>query len=121
MTLIEIVVVITILALLMTAVAVNVTRVARDARRDVAVQDLRNALNMLEMYRARRGRYPTTAEGLRAVVDAQLSKKMPKDPWGTELVYTLHDGEPVIVSLGADGQVGGPGDDEDISSQTLPQ
>ncbi len=116
MTLIEIVVVITILALLMTAVAVNVMRVSSDAKRDVAAQDIRIALTALEMFKARTQRYPAN---LQQLVDAQLIKRLPKDPWRTPLIYSLDNAHPLLVSLGADFQPGGTGDAADISSASL--
>ena len=68
------------------------------------------------MYRGTHGRYPLEHEGFRALVKAKLLKQPPKDPWGHALTYALRDGEPVVISLGADGAPGGDEDAADISS-----
>ena len=119
LTLIEIIVVITIISLLMTAVGVYAMGVLTTSRRDLAKQDIRTALTALDMFRARRGRYPTTSEGFQALVQIQALKKLPKDPWGGELTYALVDGEPVVTSLGRDQKTGGLDDDADSSSREL--
>ena len=119
LTLIEIVVSITIISLMMTAVAVYAMGVRTGALDDVAQQDVRVALTALEMFKARRNRYPTAAEGFASLVELRVLKKVPKDPWGGELAYTVEDGEPVVTSLGSDHQPGGAGDAADLSSSQL--
>ncbi|MES6459362.1 type II secretion system protein GspG, partial [Cutibacterium acnes] len=73
------------------------------------------------------GRYPTTDEGLDALVKAPSGVRgwngpyvkgdIPLDPWGRPYRYTLQNGKLEIVSLGADGAPGGEGEDADIRNQ----
>lgn len=85
----------------------------------------------LDRFRLDCNYYPYTGQGLEALVNAPSSgrqcpnyspkgyiKKVPKDPWDNDFVYTCEDGANyTIVSLGADGQEGGEGDNADISSE----
>ncbi|MGI4719890.1 MAG: type II secretion system major pseudopilin GspG [Janthinobacterium lividum] len=84
----------------------------------------------LDTYRLDVGRYPTTEEGLGALMTAPpgavirwngpyLKKGVPQDPWGHPYQYRApgSKGEYEILSLGKDGQPGGAGDNADISSQ----
>jgi general secretion pathway protein G len=121
MTLIEIMVVITILGLIMAAVGVAVIPKLDEARRDTARMDIGNIHNALKLYYAKKGRFPDTSSGLRALVETQNLDKMPTDPWGHEYVYMNEKGKPVITSYGADGVAGGEGSDADISSRDLQQ
>jgi general secretion pathway protein G len=82
--------------------------------RDRARLDLRSILMAAELHRVRMGRYPTTQEGLRALVNRQMFESIPVDPWGFEYHYALQDGQPRAWSLGADGAPGGEGRDEDL-------
>ena len=83
----------------------------------------------LDTYRLDVGRYPTTEEGLNALMTAPpsagaklngpyLKKGIPPDPWGNAYQYRAPGtrGEYEIISLGKDGQPGGTGDNADISS-----
>jgi general secretion pathway protein G len=121
MTLIEIMVVITILGLIMAAVGVAVIPKLDEARRDTARMDIGSIHNALKLYYAKKGRFPDTASGLRALVETQNLEKMPTDPWGREYVYMYESGKPLITSYGADGVAGGEGSDADISSRDLQQ
>jgi general secretion pathway protein G len=84
----------------------------------------------LDLYKLEVGRYPTTEEGLRALVRAPsgatgwngpyLKKaKVPKDPWGNKYRYTSSgpDGPYELVSFGADNREGGEGENQDISNK----
>jgi general secretion pathway protein G len=84
----------------------------------------------LDTYRLDVGRYPTTEEGLAALMAAPasatakwngpyLKKGIPQDPWGHAYIYRSpgSKGEYEIVSTGKDGQPGGAGENADISSQ----
>ena len=84
MTLIEIIVVITILSLLMAAVGVAVIPQLDEAKVDRAKMDIQNIQNALKTYYAKKGNYPDTGAGLKALVDAQILEKMPVDPWDHE-------------------------------------
>jgi len=119
MTLIEIIVVITILSLLMAAVGVAVIPQLEQAKVDRAKMDIGNIQNALKTYYAKKGNYPDTGGGLKAVVDAQILEKMPTDPWDHEYVYLNEGGKPVIMSYGKDGAPGGSESDADISSKDL--
>ena len=116
LSLIEIIVYIAIVSMLLAAVSVYAVGVHRDSQRRTAWLDTRTALDALEMYRGTHGRYPPEHEGFSALVKAKLLKQAPKDPWGHPLVYALRDGEPVVISLGADGAPGGDEDNADLSS-----
>jgi general secretion pathway protein G len=119
MTLIEIMVVITILGLIAAAVGVAVIPQLNQARRDRAELDIKNIQNALKLYYTKKGNYPDTATGLRALVEMQALEALPRDPWNNEYVYLNEGGKPVIISYGADGTAGGEGNDADISSRDL--
>ncbi len=116
MTLIEIMVVITILGLMAGAVLVAVIPRLEEAKHSRAELDIKTIDSALKMYYARKGKYPDTATGLKALVDGQYLETT-KDPWGNDYVYTLEGNQPVITSYGKDGQPGGEGPDADISNR----
>jgi general secretion pathway protein G len=116
MTLIEIMVVITILGLIAAAVGVAVIPQLEQARRDRAALDIKNIQGAMKLYYTKKGKYPDTASGLNALVETQTLESMPKDPWNNDYVYINEGGKPVIISYGADGTAGGEGSDADISS-----
>jgi general secretion pathway protein G len=124
MTLIEILVVLVILGLIATAVAVNVVGQAEKARVDRAKTDVqRIASDGIEAFKVMRGRYPTTEEGLKLLIDEKFLKANSKDgklldPWNREYVY-LYPGQAHpdafdVKSYGADGQPGGDGENADL-------
>ena len=124
MTLIEILVVLVILGLIATAVAVNVVGRAAQARKDRAKTDVqRIASDGVEAFKVMRGRYPTTEEGLKLLLDEKFLKPNSpegklKDPWDREYIY-LYPGQAHpdafdVKSYGADGQPGGTDENEDI-------
>jgi general secretion pathway protein G len=119
MTLIEIMVVITILGLIAAAVGVAVIPQLNRARRDRAELDIKSIQNALKLYYTKKGNYPDTGTGLKGLVDMQALEQLPKDPWNNDYVYMNEGGKPVIISYGADGTTGGDGDDADISSKDL--
>lgn len=123
-TLIELLVVIVIIGLIATAVAVNVVGRAETARVERAKTDVqRIASDGVEAFKVMRGRYPTTEEGLKILVDEKFLKANSpdgkiKDPWQNEYIY-LYPGQAHpdafdVKSYGADGQPGGDGDKADI-------
>ena len=118
MTLIEIMVVITILGLIAAAVAVNVVGQLSDAKIKQAKTDLHTLGNCLDLYKVDKGRYPTTEEGLQAIVAAGKCKAGLKDPWGRDYVYLypgqVHPDGYDVKSYGSDGQPGGEGENADI-------
>ena len=133
-TLIEVMVVIVILAVLAALIVPKVMGRPDEARITAARQDIASILQALKLYRLDNMRYPTTEQGLQALVTqptippvAQNWKgngyleRMPKDPWGNPYQYLqpgLH-GEIDVLSLGADGVAGGEGGDADIGSWEL--
>ncbi len=118
MTLIEIMVVITILGLIAAAVAVNVMGSLSKAKHDQAVTDLHTLENCLDLYKIEKNRYPTTEEGLQALVTAGKCKAQLKDPWQNQYIYLspgqIHPDSFDVKSYGADGQPGGDGENADI-------
>jgi general secretion pathway protein G len=120
MTLIEIIVVIAIIALLTSAVAVAVIPALENAKRDRAKGiDIPAIKQALDTYYAKKGKYPDTGVGLKALVDAQVMDKVPTDPWDEPYVYLLESGKPVIITYAKDKAPGGTDNDADISSKDV--
>jgi general secretion pathway protein G len=117
MTLIEIMVVLVILGLIASAVVIAVFPQLQKARVDRTVLDIGNLENAFKLYNARRGKFPDTATGFKALVDMEIIDKMPKDAWGNDYVYVLENGRPIITSYGADGVPGGDAYNADISNR----
>ena len=117
MTLVEIIVVITILALIMGAVAVAVIPQLEQSRIDRAKLDIGNIQSALKIYYAKKGSYPDTGAGLKALVDGQMLEKIPMDPWEQPYNYLLEGNKPIISSSGPDRQSGGS---DDISNREDP-
>ena len=117
MTLIEIMVVVVILGLIAAAVSVNVMGQLGEAKIRQANTDIHTIENCLDLYKLEKGRYPTTEEGLAAVVAAGKCKSI-KDPWGNDYVYLypgqVHTDSFDIKSYGADGKPGGDKENADI-------
>ncbi len=130
MTLIEIMVVVFIIGLLVTLVAPRIIGRTDEARVTKTKADIRAIEEAANMFKLDNGFYPTTAEGLAALVqapprarkfnpDGYLSN-IPRDPWGNEYLYQS-DGHRVVIvlSLGADGVEGGEGYNADIDSRVM--
>jgi len=131
-TLVELMVVIVIIGLLATIVAINVLPSGDKARVVRAKADTSTIEGGLEMYKLQNGSYPTTAQGLEALVrppsGANSStyqpggylngSKVPMDPWGRPYNYASPGahGEADVWTFGADGKEGGEGSDADIGS-----
>ena len=113
--LIELMVVIAIIAMLATAVGVNMFGALDDANVAQAQQEISNFKTALIAYKIAFKKLPSTSEGLAALVNNPKKnfldvEKIPNDPWGNPYVYTLEGGSDFkIVSLGADGAPGGSG------------
>ena len=131
-TLIEIMVVIVILGVLAALVVPRVMNRPDEARVIAARQDIAAVMQSLKLYRLDNQRYPTTEQGLQALVTRPDSgppapnwksylDKPPVDPWGKPYQYLNPGlkGEIDVFSLGADGQQGGAGIDADIGSWDL--
>ncbi len=121
MTLLEIMVVITILGLIAAAVAVNVVGQLDEAKVKQAKTDLHTLENCLDLYKVDKGHYPSTEEGLQALVTAGKCKAQLKDPWQHDYVYLfpgqVHPDSYDVKSYGAAGQAGGDGKNADIVNQ----
>lgn len=116
MTLIEVVVTVAIVATLTAAVAIYVVPILVRSKPDVTRTSLVSVANALDLYFAKHGRYPTQAEGLEVLLRERLIKGH-ADAWGNPFVYVVKDGEPEVLSYGADGAPGGAGDAADLSSR----
>lgn len=128
-TLIELMVVLVIIGVLGALIVPNLLDRADDARRTAARTDITNLMQALKLYRLDNQRYPTTEQGLGALVTRPSSgpqpnnwkpyvEKLPNDPWGNPYQYLNPGikGEVDVMSLGADGRPGGEGNDADIGS-----
>lgn len=128
-TLLEMLVVLGIIAMLAGLVGPQVMKQLGGAKSKTAKVQIEDLSATLDMYRLDMGKYPTTEQGLQALVerpdDAKrwngpyLSKnKVPQDPWGTDYKYESpgEKGKFDLYSFGADGQEGGEGEDQDLAS-----
>ena len=128
-TLIEIMVVIVILGILASLVVPKIMSRPDDARLIAARQDISSLTQALKLYRLDNQNYPTTEQGLAALVQKPNSPpipnnwksggyvdRLPKDPWGNDFQYLNPGlkGEIDVFSLGADGAPGGEGNNADI-------
>lgn len=130
-TLIEIMVVVVIMGILAALVVPKLMGRTDDARIIAAKQDIATLMQGLKLYKLDNQRYPTTEQGLQALIARPASgpapanwksggylDKLNKDPWGNPYQYLspgVH-GEVDLFSYGADGQPGGTGNDADIGS-----
>jgi general secretion pathway protein G len=128
-TLIEMLVVVVIIGLFVGLVGVNVFKQGDKAKVVAAKAGIANLKGALGLYKLDTGTYPPTALGLAALrvkpegmpnwAGPYLDKDVPLDAWGRPYLYKYpgeHGEEPDVVSLGADGQAGGEGNDADIGS-----
>jgi len=133
-TLIELMVVIVILGILAAFVVPRITKRPEDARVTKAKIEISNLEQTFELYYLDNSSYPSTEQGLEALVKkpsagdepqnwregGYLAKsKIPKDPWGNDYVYVspgAHNQDYDLYSLGKDGQEGGEGYDADITN-----
>ncbi len=133
-TLIEVMVVIVILGVLAALIVPKVMSRPDEARITAAKQDIGSIVQALKLYKLDNMRYPSTEQGLQALVKKPTSapvpsnwkgngylEKLPKDPWGNAYQYLQPGlrGEIDVMSLGADGAAGGEGSDADIGSWEL--
>jgi len=133
-TFIEIMVVVAILAILAALVVPRIMGRTDDAKRTAAKVQIRNIEGALQLYKLDNGIYPTTEQGLRALVEKPTVgvipkkwklggylPKLPEDPWGNPFKYQSPSqrGEYEVVSLGTDGEVGGEGSNADIANWNL--
>jgi general secretion pathway protein G len=128
-TLIELLVVLVILGLLASLVGPRVMKYVGGAKSDTARLQIEDFGAALDLYHLEVGRYPSTSEGLRALVEAPAGasrwngpylkkNEVPADPWGNAYHYRSpgEHGAYDIVSLGADNAEGGDGEAQDVTS-----
>jgi general secretion pathway protein G len=132
-TLIELMVVIVILGILAGMIVPRIMGRPDEARRAKAVIQIESLETALKIYKLDNGRFPTTEQGLRALVEMPVTEpplknwrqggylekdKVPKDPWDNDFVYLSPGahGDYDLASRGADGEVGGEGKNKDINS-----
>jgi len=130
-TLLEMVIVLGIIAMILGGAIFAMKGIGDSAKLTQVKNDCAALRNALDMYKLNGGTYPTTQQGLRALVDkpnsnpvprmwTRISDKVPLDPWGTEYLYRFpgkkNATEFEIISKGKDGQ---EGTGDDISSQDL--
>lgn len=118
-TLVELMVVIVIIGLLATVVVINVMPAQDTARIRKAEADIATLEQGIEMYRLNRMNYPSSSDGLQALVSEGFIKRLPEDPWGNPYRYAApgRDGQPFdVYSYGADGAEGGEDDNADIGN-----
>lgn len=129
-TLLELMVVILILALIISIAAPKVIGYFGKSKTHAAEIQISNIVSSLSLYRLDVGRYPTEAQGLKALIDRPEDTKNWDgpyltrrdgiiDPWGNPYIYKLAgtDGHVVVSSYGADGKPGGTGEDMDVTSE----
>jgi len=133
-TLIEILVVVVILGILASIIVPKIMKRPEEARRTKAVMDIKAIETALNLYRLDNSVYPSTEQGLEALVTKPTTgviprnwkeegylDKVPKDPWGNLYVYLspgVHK-EFDLVSYGADGVEGGEGKDADVENWNI--
>jgi general secretion pathway protein G len=131
-TLMELMVVIVIIGLLATVVAINVLPSQDRAMVGKARADVATLETALEQYRLDNLAFPTTEQGLQALVSAPAGlarperyrqggyvRRLPEDPWGNAYQYrrpSAHGQAFDVFSLGADGREGGEGEDADLGN-----
>lgn len=133
-TLIEIMVVVTILAILIALVAPKMVGRSDQARRVATQAQIKNIEGALQLYKLDNGVYPDTEQGLDALVrlptigvipkhwkEGGYLAKVPDDAWGNAYVYISPgtNGEYDLLSYGADNEPGGEGDNADLESGNL--
>lgn len=127
--LIEIMIVVIIMGLLASVVVPNLIGKSSDAKVKLAKVQMKQLEEALKLFRLDIGRYPTTQEGLKALVSKPSdapefsnyttggylgSKTVPNDPWNNQYIYVLNGTEPDMISFGEDGKEGGEGVNADI-------
>lgn len=130
-TLVEIMVVVVIIGILGALVVPKLLGRTGESRVTAAKVDIATMMQALKLYKLDNQRYPTTEQGLNALIAKPTSgpaangwkeggyiEKLPKDPWGNPYQYLSPGvkGEIDVFSYGADGQPGGNGEDADVGS-----
>ncbi|MFI4903367.1 MAG: type II secretion system major pseudopilin GspG [Burkholderiales bacterium] len=129
MTMMELLAVLVIIGVVMGVVGGKFFGQAEEAKRKAAKIEINQIGQSLDLFKLEVGRYPTTSEGLQALIAApagvtnrngpyRKNGTLPMDPWKNEYKYTApgQHGAYDIVSMGPDGKEGGDGPDRDITS-----
>lgn len=129
MTLVEIMVVLAIIGGLIGILAGTVSKQFKKAKVKEARIQMAEIGKSLDIYLTDCGSYPTTEQGLQALVEAPSDcknwgpdpyiKKVPTDPWNTPYIYEMHGNSYTLKSLGDDKKEGGTGTAADISNEDL--
>lgn len=131
--LIELMVVIVILGILASQIAPRILDRIGTSKISKAKMDIAHLTTALKMYKVDNGVYPTTEQGLSALIEAPEtgtlprnynkdgyleSKRVPQDPWQRDFIFISPgaNGDFDIISYGADGEQGGEGENQDINS-----
>ncbi len=130
-TLIEIIIVVIIMSMIATLIVPRLFKKVEKSKKQITKTQIVMVENAVKMFKLDTGRYPSTEEGLEALMKKPaninnwdgpyLEKGLPKDPWGREYAY-VYPGKSYlfeITSLGADGQPGGEGENADIFNYTV--
>ncbi len=130
LTLVEMIVVLAIIAIVAVMIVPNVIGRPDQARVTTAGTDIQSISGALKMYRLDNGSYPTTEQGLKALVERSATppvptswpedgylSQMPQDPWGNPYAYTSTGRSFELKSLGKDGKPGGSDVDADIDGR----
>src|SRR5579862_7770150 len=128
-TLIELLVVLAILGMIVAFVTPQVLKYLGRAKTDAAHIQIENMAGALDLFRLDNGRYPSSAEGLQALIEAPVGlnswngpylkqKAIPLDPWNRPYNYKSpgDHGEYDLYTLGADGVPGGTGENQDVTN-----
>jgi len=118
-TLLEMVIVLGIIAMIMGGAIFAMRGISGQAKPTQAKTDINSFLSALSMYKINKGHYPTSQEGLKALLGKGMTK-ITQDPWGRDYIYRfpgkIEKNEPEIISLGEDGQ---ENTEDDINSQKM--
>jgi len=128
-TLMELMIVIVILGLLSAIVLPNIMGKGNDAKKRLVCIQMKNVEEALKSFKFDNGSFPTTEEGLKALIknpDEKTYKsyaddgyldgdRLPRDPWKNPYIYLNTDGDIELISLGSDGKEGGKGIAKDIT------
>lgn len=127
-TLLELLVVLVVLGLLAGIVAPRYFNQLGKSEAKVARAQIEGLVKALDIYRLEVGHYPTSEEGLQALITSPsdnprwdgpyLQKSVPLDPWGRQYIYRSpgENGDYDLLSMGKDGQLGGDSENAEITS-----
>lgn len=130
-TLIEIIIVVIIMSLIATLIVPKLFKKVEGSKRKITKTQIILIENAIKMFKLDTGRYPTTEESLKSLIEKPedisnwdgpyLEKGIPKDPWGREYHYVCPGKNYIfeIFSFGVDGKEGGEGENKDIFNWTV--